>query len=95
MSHSVGGVNITPAVNMNAEKMSDEQIDIFQRAFADIDGLEVFPYMYVGSQVVAGVLHTYIASKRPIYPGSQASLAKVVIWQHPDNVISINTITDI
>lgn len=95
MSNVPSGIVINPAVNMNAEKMSDEKINIFKRAFADMLGVEFSPLMYVGSQVVAGVLHSYIASRRPIHPAAQVTLVKVVIWQHPDNTISLHAIEDI
>ncbi|MHA0865363.1 hypothetical protein [Enterobacter wuhouensis] len=95
MGNITGGIFIKPAVNMNAEKMSDEQIDIFQRAFADILGVEFIPLIYVGSQVVAGVLHSYIASRRPIHPASQTTLVKVVIYQNLEHVVSLHSIADI
>ncbi|ENG2947363.1 hypothetical protein ABTU80_001619 [Enterobacter cloacae] len=95
MSNVDGGICINPAVNMNAEKMSDEQIDIFERAVADIVGVKFSPLMYVGSQVVAGVLHSYIASRCPVHPVPQVTLVKVVIWQNTDNMISLHAIEDI
>lgn len=95
MSNVSGGILINPAVNMNAEKMSDEQKEIFQRAFADILGVEFIPLIYVGSQVVAGVLHSYIASRRPIHPASETTLVKVVIYQNLEQMVSLHEITDI
>ncbi|MGT8856709.1 hypothetical protein [Enterobacter sp. 186315] len=95
MTNRDGGIIINPAVNMNVEKMSDEQVDIFQRGVKDIIGVEFTPLLYVGSQVVAGMLYTYIASKRPIHPQPETTLGKVVILKDLNNKVSLQSVEDI
>ncbi|WP_253377740.1 hypothetical protein [unidentified bacterial endosymbiont] len=95
MNDIPGGININPAVNKQAEKMSAEQSGIFERAFADTVGIECFPLLYVGNQLVAGQLHIFIATKRLVYPGAQTTLTKVVIYQNLENEISVHSISDI
>ena len=95
MSNVMGGIVVSPAVNMHAEKMSDEQRRIFDRAFAELIGAQFFPLVYVSSQVVSGVLHTYIATRRVVYPNAPTMLVKVVILQNPQNEASIHLIEEI
>ncbi|WP_409243820.1 hypothetical protein [Enterobacter hormaechei] len=47
MENTMGGIIVNPAVNMHADKMSDEHINMFDTVFKDIDGAGYFPLLYV------------------------------------------------
>lgn len=44
MENTMGGIIVNPAVNMHADKMSDEHINMFDTVFKDIDGAGYFHY---------------------------------------------------
>ena len=95
MENTMGGIIVTPAVNMHADKMSDEHINMFDTVFKDIDGAGYFPLLYVGSQLVAGQFHTFIALRRFIHAeGPEKSLVKVIIFQSLNNDFAIHSISE-
>jgi hypothetical protein len=92
----MGAIVITPAVNESADKMSTQQLEMFETAFNNFDGAGYKPLMYVGHQLVAGELHSYIAERTFMQAqGVKNSIAKVIIFKSLDNNLAIHAITDI
>lgn len=91
-----GGWEIDVKVNRNLSGMSAEQMSLFETAFRNFTGATYTPLLYIGSQVVAGIQHAYIAECRLVVPHAVApTLVKVVIYLTPDNHISISQISAI
>lgn len=96
MNNAIGSIVINPTVNMNAENMSDEHLHLFERALGDLDGAGFTPLLYIGSQLVAGQLHAYIAVRSLLRPqGALKSLVKVVIYQSLNNEVSVHALGEI
>lgn len=95
MENAMGSIVINPSVNMHAEKMSDEHLQMFESVFNDIDGAGYTPLLFVGSQLVAGQLHTFIALRRFMHAkGQEKSLVKVIIFQSLNNELAIHSISE-
>ncbi|EHN8898661.1 hypothetical protein F6T96_000784 [Enterobacter hormaechei] len=92
----MGAIVITPAVNESADKMSAQQLDMFEIAFKNFEGAGFKPLMYIGHQLVAGERHTYIAERTiMLADGVMNSIAKVKIFKSLDNNLVIESIIDI
>lgn len=91
-----GGWKIDVKVNKTLDGMTGEQMALFETAFRNLLGAHYTPLLYVGSQVVAGINHIYIAQCRLVTPPpQQVSVVKVVLYVTPDNKITISEISAI
>ncbi len=96
MSETVGGYIIDPAVNINEKGMTKDQAARFESAFKGIVGAKYVPLVYIGSQLVAGHLHAYIAQRTFIHSQSvEVAIVKVVILESFDNKLAIHSISEI
>ncbi|MCU6679281.1 hypothetical protein [Leclercia tamurae] len=91
-----GGWKIDVKVNKNLSGMTLEQMSLFETAFRNFEGAKYTPLLYIGSQVVAGLQHAYVAECRLISPHPvEPTLVKVVVYLSSDNQLSISQISAI
>ncbi|MBR6473020.1 MAG: hypothetical protein IKS99_04730 [Firmicutes bacterium] len=75
-------------------KLTDEQIELFNKAMAELDGVDYTPVAYIGSQVVAGTNHRFLARAKGVYPGATETYALVTIYEDLEGNLEILDIVD-
>ena len=71
-----GGWTVAESTEINAEEQ-----EIFDKAMEGLVGVNYEPIAYMGSQVVAGLNHCFLCKATVVYPGAEATLALVYIYQ--------------
>ncbi|MBR1584845.1 MAG: hypothetical protein IJ662_04835 [Clostridia bacterium] len=61
--------------------VADEALRVFEEGLAGLVGVEYTPVAYLGSQVVAGVNHCYLARARAVSPQAQPYYALVYLYE--------------
>jgi len=96
MNHIQGGAVIKPAINANIEKMSADKLAMFQQVFEGIQGAGYTPLLYIGSQLVAGELCSFIALRTFVQPQAEHhAIVKIVIFKSLNNALSLHSISEI
>ncbi len=80
----MGGWTIADPIELTPERM-----DIFDKGLENLVGVDYTPIAYLGSQVVAGVNHCFLCKAKAVYPGAEAYLALVYLYQNPEGEVSV------
>ncbi|MBR3130697.1 MAG: hypothetical protein IKF65_09295, partial [Clostridia bacterium] len=51
--------------------LTDAAMDVFQKGFSMLLGVNYIPVAYLGKQVVSGTVHTFLTRARVVYPGAR------------------------
>ncbi len=86
---TVGGWSIAESASM-----TDDIIALFNEATGKLMGVSYEPVAYLGSQVVAGTNHCFLAKATVIYPDAQPSYKLVYIWQNPQGEVTVDAVRD-
>ncbi len=83
---------------MNAEAtaaLSAEQKEIFDKAMAELDGVDYEPVAVIGEQVVSGKNYAYLCKATVVVPDAQPAWTVVVIYNDLDGNASFTSAKDI
>ncbi len=73
--------------------VTDEREILFREALKDLVGVDYTPVAYLGSQVVAGKNHCFLAQGTAVYPDAQPSWYLIFITQGLDGNVSVLSIS--
>ena len=76
-------------------ELTEERKEVFARATEGLLGVNYEPVAYLGSQVVAGTNHCFLAQATVVRPGEQPRYVLVYIWQKLDGTAEIRNIADL
>lgn len=62
-------------------ELTEERLEIFNKATEGLLGVNYEPVAYLGSQVVAGLNHCYLCRITAVYPGAEPELSLVYIYE--------------
>lgn len=85
-----GGWSVAESMEINAEAQ-----EIFDKAMEGLVGVDYEPVAYLGSQVVAGLNHCFLCKATVVYPGAEAGLALVYIYQDLEGNAQITNIANL
>ena len=85
-----GGWTVAESTEINAEAH-----EIFDKAMEGLVGVDYEPIAYIGSQVVAGLNHCFLCKATVVYPGAEATLAMVYIYQDLEGNAQITNIANL
>ncbi len=60
-----------------------------------LTGVDYEPVAYLGSQVVSGLNHCYLAKATVVYPGASPRYTLVYIYEKTDGTCEITKVSDI
>lgn len=75
---------VTGGWTMNTEaaaNLSAEQKETFEKAMADLDGVDYEPIAVIGGQVVSGMNYAYLCKATVVVPDAQPTWTVVVVYQ--------------
>lgn len=61
--------------------ITDEINKVFEKAIAEIDGVEYIPVAYLSKQVVAGINHCILCKATPVIPNAKTTYSIVYIYE--------------
>ena len=61
--------------------LTEERLAVFEKALDGLVGVDYNPLCYLGSQVVAGTNHCFLCRATVVYPGAEAGLALVYVYE--------------
>lgn len=72
-----GGWSVAASAEITEEKQA-----LFEKAMAELLGVNYEPVAYLGSQVVAGLNHCFLCRATVVYPNAAPSLVLVYIYEN-------------
>ena len=75
-------------------EMTEKLEALFAKGLEKLVGVSYVPVAYLGSQVVAGTNHCFLAQATVIYPDAQPAYALVYLYEKLDGEVEILSITD-
>ena len=69
--------------------LTEAALEIFQKAFSRLLGVNYTPVAYLGKQVVSGTVHTFLTRARVIYPGARETYALTYLYEERDGDVRI------
>ncbi|MBR3108688.1 MAG: hypothetical protein IKH30_16125 [Clostridia bacterium] len=76
-------------------EITEERQVLFSKAFAGLVGVSYVPVAYLGSQVVAGTNHCFLAQATVIYPDAQPSYVLIYLYENFRGEVEIMNIADL
>ena len=86
----MGGWNLSDSI-----EVTEEQLDLFNRALDGLVGVTYEPVAYLGYQVVAGMNHCFLCRATVVYPGAVPSYKLVYIYSNLEGNAEITGIADL
>ena len=75
-------------------EITQELQAIFDNGMEDLAGVNYVPVAYLGSQVVAGTNHCFLAQATVVYPGAQPHYVLIYLYQDLTGGVEILNIAD-
>ena len=72
--------------------ITDDFITVFEKAVAELDGVDYEPVAYLASQVVAGTNHCVLCKATPVIPDARTTYSVVYIYEDLDNNAEVTEI---
>ncbi|MCR4622240.1 MAG: hypothetical protein K5663_09195 [Clostridiales bacterium] len=76
-------------------EVTEERLELFNKALEELVGVDYVPVAYLGSQIVAGQNHCFLARATVVYPGAQPYYALVYIYESLDGQTKIMSIAEL
>ena len=70
-------------------ELTDDLMAVFDKGMEELLGVDYVPVAYLGSQVVAGTNHCFLCKATVVYPGAEAVLALVYLYEDLEGNVSI------
>lgn len=75
--------------------VTEEMQALFDRAMEGLVGVNYAPVAYLGSQLVAGTNHAFLAQATEVYPGAQAGYVLVYLYEDLAGNVDLMNIADL
>ena len=75
-------------------EVTEEHKALFDQAMEKLLGVDYIPVAYLGSQVVAGTNHCFLAQAKVVVPDAQPAYKLVFLYQKLDGTVEILSIAD-
>lgn len=72
--------------------ITDDFIKVFEKAVAELDGVDYEPVAYLASQVVAGRNHCVLCKATPVVPDAKTTYSIVYIYEDPEGNAEVTEI---
>ena len=69
--------------------LDEEKMDIFNKGFGGLLGVNYVPLAYLGHQVVAGTVHTFLTRATVVVPGAKETYALVYLYEEKSGKVRI------
>ena len=69
--------------------LTEETLALFYKGFAGLLGVNYVPVAYLGKQVVAGTVHTFLTRATVVYPGARETFALVFLYEERSGDVRI------
>ena len=76
------------------EELTEERLEIFNKAKEGLLGVDYEPFAYLGSQVVAGRNHCYLCRATVVYPNAEPHYVRVYVYEDLSGNCRITDIVD-
>ncbi|MBR5009367.1 MAG: hypothetical protein IKY06_01885 [Clostridia bacterium] len=76
-------------------EVTEEQNALFEKALAELMGVDYKPVAYLGSQIVAGRNHCFLAQATVVYPGAEPYYVLIYIYEDLEGDTEILNIYDL
>ncbi len=86
---SLGGWSVAESASL-----TEDMTALFNEATGKLMGVSYEPVAYLGSQVVAGTNHCFLAKATVVYPDALPSYKLVYIWQNPQGEVTVDAVRD-
>ena len=74
--------------------LTDEQKALFEKGLDDLVGANYVPIAYLGSQVVAGTNHCFLAQTTPVVPDAQPTYTLVFLYEDLEGNVHLMNVAD-
>lgn len=85
-----GGWSVAASAEITEEKQA-----LFEKAMAELLGVNYEPVAYLGSQVVAGLNHCFLCRATVVYPNAAPSLVLVYIYENLEGNAQMTNIVNL
>lgn len=85
-----GGWTPSESFELTAERQA-----IFDKGLEDLVGVNYTPVAYLGSQVVAGTNHVFLAEATVVYPGAQPTCVLVYLYEDLQGQVQLMNVADL
>ncbi|MBR5110351.1 MAG: hypothetical protein IK099_09150 [Clostridia bacterium] len=75
-------------------EITDALQAVFNKGLEGLVGVSYVPVAYLGSQVVAGTNHCFLAQATVVYPGAQPSYVLIYLYENLQGEVEILNIAD-
>lgn len=75
--------------------VTEERQAIFEAGLKELLGVNYVPVAYLGSQVVAGTNHVFLAQSTVVYPGAQPTYVLVYLYQDLQGNVTLLNVADL
>lgn len=75
--------------------VTEERQALFDRAMAELVGVNYVPVAYLGSQVVAGTNHVFLAQATVVYPGAQPYYVLVYLYEDLQGQVTLMNVAEL
>ena len=82
----------TPAEDFT---VTEERQAVFEKGLELLVGVDYVPVAYLGSQVVAGTNHVFLAQATVVYPGAQPYYVLIYLYQDLQGGVQLMNVADL
>ena len=75
-------------------EITEELQALFDKGLDDLVGVGYMPVAYLGSQVVAGTNHCFLAQATLVYPGAEPTYVLIYLYENLQGEVEIMNIAD-
>ena len=75
-------------------EITEELQALFDKGLDDLVGVGYMPVAYLGSQVVAGTNHCFLAQATLVYPGAEPTYVLIYLYENLQGEVDIMNIAD-
>ena len=73
----------------DSPELTEEKLDIFYKGFNGLLGVNYIPLAYLGSQVLTGTVHTFLARATVVVPGAKETFALIYLYEEKGGRVRI------
>ena len=81
-------------VKAESPEITEELQALFDKGLDDLVGVGYMPVAYLGSQVVAGTNHCFLAQATLVYPGAEPTYVLIYLYKNFQGEVEIMNIAD-